>query len=685
MIFFNKIKNYFSTKDNTLQKTDVNIMTEEFIIESPLVYRDVLLKVPKAMLQSSIMTPLLCCPVISDFEAIESLEKNYKEFDNPCGINLPKIVATYYLPHKDISAGVYYNISLLQETNVRAFVEDFFTILPFEYCGYKYLPNPTYKDFQVNLEVIKTPLNPVGETEEYYLYQVKVKGNISLILYVIVDPNDVNTLNQLNTALGKSADNNVFSLRELSTINDLSYNSVDISSIDKGIFRYLSNLKNLSMTNCYMDTIFQALFGLVSLESLNLSNNDLEILTDDFEHLYNLQTLYMNNNKLKNLSTFNDMNIIVYAENQEINFGTIDKSTTSNKYELDFSFLRDCNNKVPNVTSTSGVISGNTIIWEDTLSGSTVSFQFSNNERFLGSVSVDLSNKNNYEIDSNGVITKFTPINPYVKDINIPRYINGIEVKAIGDYAFKWAFVSAYLYPNVTIPDSVTTIGEGAFYRCDSLNSVIIPNSVTTIGAYAFYNCGALKSVNIPKGVTTIEKYTFYNCQSLEGVIIPDSVISIGIYAFYGCFTLLYINIPSNVISIGESAFGMCIYLWNIDISEGVDSIGDMAFIDSSGLMAVTIPNSVTAMGTYVFLRCVGLTSVTIPYRLSTFNQYLFSECSNVNSLTIVASSQEIDPNSSLEQLLQTWTNWANNLSLNNIGSIAGKYLVIDGATIDLS
>jgi len=101
--------------------------------------------------------------------------------------------------------------------------------------------------------------------------------------------------------------------------------------------------------------------------------------------------------------------------------------------------------------------------------------------------------------------------------------------------------------------------------------------------------------------------------------------------------------------------------------------------------MAVTIPNSVTSMGTYVFLRCFGLTSVTISYKLSTFNQYLFSECSNVNSLTIVASSQEIDPNSSLEQLLQTWTNWANNLSLNNIGSIAGKYLVIDGATIDLS
>lgn len=112
--FFNKIKNFFSTEEDPLQNTDVNIMTEEFDIESPSVYRDVLLKVPKATLQSSTMTPLLCCPVISDFEAIDSLEKNYKEFDNPCGTNLPKIVGTYYLPHKDISAGVSYNVSLLQ-------------------------------------------------------------------------------------------------------------------------------------------------------------------------------------------------------------------------------------------------------------------------------------------------------------------------------------------------------------------------------------------------------------------------------------------------------------------------------------------------------------------------------------------------------------------------------------------
>ncbi|WP_419726978.1 hypothetical protein [Terrisporobacter petrolearius] len=226
-------------------------MTEEFDIESPSVYRDVLLKVPKATLQSSTMTPLLCCPVISYFEAIESLEKNYKEFDNPCGTDLPKIAGTYYLPHKDISAGVSYNVSLFQGTDVLAFVEDFFTILPFEYCGYRYLPNPTYKDFLVNLEAIKTPLNPVGETEEYYLYQVKVKGNIYLILYIIVDPNDVNTINQLNADLGKPVDNNVFSLRELSTINDLSYDSVDISSIDKVIFRYLSNLKNLSIYIIY--------------------------------------------------------------------------------------------------------------------------------------------------------------------------------------------------------------------------------------------------------------------------------------------------------------------------------------------------------------------------------------------------------------------------------------------------
>ena len=88
------------------------------------------------------------------------------------------------------------------------------------------------------------------------------------------------------------------------------------------------------------------------------------------------------------------------------------------------------------------------------------------------------------------------------------------------------------------IPDSVTTIGEHAFYECKSLTSVVIPDGVTTIGNRAFSWCESLTSVVIPDGVTTIGNGAFYECKSLTSVVIPDSVTTIGNYAFSGCESL---------------------------------------------------------------------------------------------------------------------------------------------------
>ena len=93
----------------------------------------------------------------------------------------------------------------------------------------------------------------------------------------------------------------------------------------------------------------------------------------------------------------------------------------------------------------------------------------------------------------------------------------------------------------MTIPDSVTTIGEYAFCYCDSLESVTIPDSVTTIGEYAFYECSSLTSVTIPDSVTTIGDYAFWGCESLTSVTIGDSVTTIGTQTFYQCISLKYV------------------------------------------------------------------------------------------------------------------------------------------------
>ena len=91
---------------------------------------------------------------------------------------------------------------------------------------------------------------------------------------------------------------------------------------------------------------------------------------------------------------------------------------------------------------------------------------------------------------------------------------------------------------NSTIPTSVTTIGNRAFYDCGSLTSIVIPNSVTTIGDEAFFDCDMLSSVTIPNSVTTIGDYAFYDCKNLSSVIIPNSVTYIGDFAFANCFDI---------------------------------------------------------------------------------------------------------------------------------------------------
>ena len=111
---------------------------------------------------------------------------------------------------------------------------------------------------------------------------------------------------------------------------------------------------------------------------------------------------------------------------------------------------------------------------------------------------------------------------------------------------------------NTIIPNSVTSIGFGAFYGCNGLTSIIIPNSVTSIGNYAFYGCTGLTSLTIPNSVTSISEGTFKYCSGLISVTIPNSVTSIGSQAFSGCSSLASITIGSGVTSIGGAAFNNC-------------------------------------------------------------------------------------------------------------------------------
>ena len=135
-------------------------------------------------------------------------------------------------------------------------------------------------------------------------------------------------------------------------------------------------------------------------------------------------------------------------------------------------------------------------------------------------------------------------------DIIIPDVYQGKKVVGIKDKAFRGSNIRS-----VEIPDSVTSIGDGAFYECRSLTSITIGSNVTSIGNEAFYNCRSLTSITIPNSVTSIGNYAFSYCSSLTSITLPNSVTSIGDGAFSFCSNLTSITIPNSVTSIGESAF----------------------------------------------------------------------------------------------------------------------------------
>ena len=177
---------------------------------------------------------------------------------------------------------------------------------------------------------------------------------------------------------------------------------------------------------------------------------------------------------------------------------------------------------------------------------------------------------------------------------------------------------------SVTIPNSVTSIYYGAFDLCSGLTSVHITdlaawckiwcsNNNANPLSYAhhlFLNGVEVKDLVIPNSVTSIGGGAFFGCSGLTSVIIPNSVTSIGDRAFCSCSGLTSVTIPNSVTSIGEDAFSYCSGLTSIDIPNSVTSIGDGAFFDCSGLTSVIIPNSVTSIGDGAFCSCRKLKTV---------------------------------------------------------------------------
>jgi hypothetical protein len=157
--------------------------------------------------------------------------------------------------------------------------------------------------------------------------------------------------------------------------------------------------------------------------------------------------------------------------------------------------------------------------------------------------------------------------------------LSGSNITNIPENAFYVSYKGCPTLTGITIPDSVTGIGNNAFIDCGSLASVTIPDSVTSIGDKAFADCNSLVSVVIGNGVTSIEIGAFYGCTSLASVTIGNSVTTIGKWAFLSCASLASVTIPDSVTGIRDMAFYYCTSLTSVTF-EGTINSGNFSSVD---------------------------------------------------------------------------------------------------------
>ena len=198
-------------------------------------------------------------------------------------------------------------------------------------------------------------------------------------------------------------------------------------------------------------------------------------------------------------------------------------------------------------------------------------------------------------------------------------------MSSASDFVIKNGVLTKYVGPggDVTVPEGVTSIGDGAFRCCSRLTSITLPDSVTSIGGEAFSGCSSLTSITLPDGVTSIGDKTFKACKKLadpEGFVIVKGVL----YDY--CGSSRKIVVPDSVTSIGNGAFYICSRLTSITLPDGVTSIGNWAFSDCSSLTSITIPDSVMSIGECAFSGCESLTNVTLPENITAIGGDLFGE-----------------------------------------------------------
>ncbi|MGA2555618.1 MAG: leucine-rich repeat domain-containing protein [Verrucomicrobiota bacterium] len=212
-------------------------------------------------------------------------------------------------------------------------------------------------------------------------------------------------------------------------------------------------------------------------------------------------------------------------------------------------------------------------------------------------------------------------------EVVIPTTISFLPVTGIADRAFYSTGVI-----NVTIADTVTNIGDGAFFDCESLTNIAIGANVASIGDWAFENCTGLGSVTIPNSVTNIGISAFVICVSLIAINVDAQ------NAFYSSLNgVLFDKAQSTLVEYPGGKIG------SYSVPGTVTSIAQYAFATCTNLTRITIPASVTNIGDLAFLECYYLTTATVASGMLTFGESAFGGCLRLTTVYFQGNAPNAD------------------------------------------
>lgn len=258
-------------------------------------------------------------------------------------------------------------------------------------------------------------------------------------------------------------------------------------------------------------------------------------------------------------------------------------------------------------------------------------------------------------------------------EVIIPSELDGYTVTVIGntDYDEVYGAFEFEDVVKVTIPNTVTTIKDFAFYVCENLSSLTIPDSVTSIGKGAFEWCESLTSINIPKDVMEIGENAFLGCKKLSSFDVDEDnqyYTSVnGVLYNKDKTTLIQYPlakadasfvVPESVETIESFAFDQCENIENITLSEKVDTIGDSAFRYCSNLKSINVEDNNSTFSsingnlynkekTTLFMYSIGKNdeSFTVPDGVLRINEKAFSDCKTIKEMIISDSVTDIGDN----------------------------------------